>query len=64
MIGTNLDGYRRDPPSAPIDRIRDRCWFAVLAVETAMRQGEMLSLTWSDVDLDKCIAHLDMTEHG
>jgi integrase len=26
-----------------------------------MRQGEMLSLTWSDVDLDKRIAHLDMT---
>lgn len=36
----------------------------ILAVETAMRQGEMLSLTWSDVDLDKRIAHLDMTKNG
>ncbi len=36
----------------------------ILAVETAMRQGEMLSLTWSDIDLDKRIAHLDMTKNG
>lgn len=36
----------------------------ILAIETAMRQGEMLSLTWSDVDLDKRIAHLDMTKNG
>ncbi len=36
----------------------------MLAIETAMRQGEMLSLTWDDVDLDKRIAHLDMTKNG
>jgi len=36
----------------------------ILAIETAMRQGEMLSLTWSDIDLDKRIAHLDMTKNG
>jgi integrase len=36
----------------------------VLAIETAMRQGEMLSLTWNDVDLEKRIAHLDMTKNG
>lgn len=36
----------------------------VLAVETAMRQGELLSLTWSDVDFDKRVAHLDMTKNG
>lgn len=36
----------------------------VLAIETAMRQGETLSLTWSDFDLDKRIAHLDMTKNG
>jgi integrase len=36
----------------------------ILAIETAMRQGEMLSLTWNDVDLDSRIAHLDMTKNG
>lgn len=36
----------------------------VLAIETAMRQGEMLSLTWNDVDLGRRIAHLDMTKNG
>lgn len=36
----------------------------VLAIETAMRQGEILSLTWADVDLEKRIAHLDMTKNG
>jgi integrase len=36
----------------------------ILAIETAMRQGELLSLTWNDIDLDKRIAHLDMTKNG
>ncbi|TIX46650.1 MAG: site-specific integrase [Mesorhizobium sp.] len=36
----------------------------VLALETAMRQGELLGLTWSNVDLDKRIAHLPLTKNG
>lgn len=36
----------------------------VLAIETAMRQGELLSLTWDDIDLDARIAHLEMTKSG
>lgn len=36
----------------------------ILALETAMRQGELLSLTWSDIDFDKRIAHLDLTKNG
>ncbi|MFC3643074.1 tyrosine-type recombinase/integrase [Aquibium oceanicum] len=36
----------------------------VLAIETAMRQGEMLSLTWNDIDLEKRIAHLNLTKNG
>lgn len=36
----------------------------VLAIETAMRQGEVLSLLWTDVDLDRRIARLDMTKNG
>lgn len=36
----------------------------ILALETAMRQGELLSLTWSDIDFDTRIAHLDLTKNG
>ncbi|MDR6632301.1 integrase [Phyllobacterium sp. 1468] len=36
----------------------------ILALETAMRQGELLSLSWADVDLERRIAHLDMTKNG
>ena len=36
----------------------------ILAVETAMRQGEMLSLHWEDVDLERRLAHLDLTKNG
>ncbi|PZQ80763.1 MAG: integrase [Ancylobacter novellus] len=36
----------------------------ILAIETAMRQGEILSLRWSDVDLERRIAHLDETKNG
>lgn len=36
----------------------------ILAIETAMRQGEILSLRWPDIDLEKRIAHLDETKNG
>lgn len=35
-----------------------------LAVETSMRRGELLSLLWADVDLDKRTAHLPVTKNG
>lgn len=34
------------------------------AIETAMRQGEIISLTWDNIDLDKRSAYLDMTKNG
>jgi integrase len=34
------------------------------ALETAMRQGEILSLSWSDIDLNKRTAHLETTKNG
>ena len=37
---------------------------AELAIETAMRQGELLSLTWADIDLQKRIAHLKDTKNS
>jgi integrase len=33
-----------------------------LAVETAMRRGELAALTWGNIDLKKCIAHLPKTK--
>lgn len=35
-----------------------------LAIETAMRQGEILSLRWEHVDLHRGIAHLPLTKNG
>jgi integrase len=36
----------------------------VLAVETGMRRGELLSLTWEHIDLDRRVAHLPLTKNG
>lgn len=36
----------------------------LLAIETAMRAGELLSLTWDQVDLARRVAHLDKTKNG
>jgi integrase len=35
-----------------------------LAVETAMRRGEIVSLLWANVDLDRRVAHLQSTKNG
>ncbi|RJL51873.1 site-specific integrase, partial [Pectobacterium carotovorum] len=35
-----------------------------LAIETAMRQGEILSLQWENIDLRLGIAHLPLTKNG
>jgi integrase len=36
----------------------------ILAVETAMRRGEMVGLAWSDVDLPVRMVYLDETKNG
>ena len=36
----------------------------VLAIETAMRRGELLALTWRDIDLDRRIAQLHTSKNG
>lgn len=35
-----------------------------LALETAMRRGELLSLEWENIDLVRRVAHLPMTKNG
>jgi integrase len=35
-----------------------------MAIETAMRRGELLALTWENVDLKRCVAHLPETKNG
>jgi integrase len=37
---------------------------ASLAIETAMQQGELLSLTWDDIDVHKRVAKLSDTKNG
>ncbi|MEO8187332.1 MAG: site-specific integrase [Burkholderiaceae bacterium] len=46
---------RRGPYMAPL---------AALAIETAMRQGELLALTWGDITLPKRIARLRDTKNS
>lgn len=46
---------RRSPYMKPL---------VILALETAMRRGELLGLRWRDVDLRKRIAHLAVTKNG
>lgn len=36
----------------------------ILALETAMRRGELLGLKWKDIDLNKQVAFLSMTKNG
>lgn len=49
------------------DRDRRNIWTPVLvrlAIETAMRQGELLALDWQHVDLERRTAHLSETKNG
>ncbi|MCG3267749.1 site-specific integrase [Yoonia sp. I 8.24] len=36
----------------------------LFAIETAMRSGELLGLTWGNVDIDNRVAHLPITKNG
>lgn len=51
---------------AEIDKSRSRYLKPVvlLALETAMRRGELLGLRWENIDLKKQVAHLPLTKNG
>jgi integrase len=36
----------------------------IVAIETGMRRGELLSLTWANIDLQERVAHLELTKNG
>lgn len=38
--------------------------FIVLAIETAMRRGEIVNLNWQDINLDSRLAYLHETKNG
>lgn len=55
------------------DRLREAasemsCWYlspiVELGIERAMRKGELLSLQWCNIDLEKSIALLPQTKNG
>lgn len=57
------------PPRRPDGKIAgpSNTWIkplVQLALETAMRRGELLALRWENVDLQKCVAHLPDTKNG
>jgi integrase len=49
-----------------LDKCRNPCMkpIVLLAIETAMRQGELLSLTWGKIDFSVPAAHLPTTKNG
>ncbi|MCR4332070.1 MAG: site-specific integrase [Sulfuricaulis sp.] len=49
------DGDRRNAWTPKIARF---------AIETAMRQGEILAMDWRYVDLERCVVHLPETKNG
>lgn len=53
-----------DGVSAPTRKRHWAAWTFVLALETMMRRGEIMRLTWEHVHLDKKFAHLPKTKNG
>lgn len=53
-----------DGQSEPVTPSQWVAFAFYLALETAMRKGEILSLRWADIDFEERHAHLDMTKNG
>lgn len=50
--------------AADAGRVRYLRPLIVLAIETGMRRGELLSLRWEHVNLEQRVAHLPLTKNG
>ncbi len=50
-----IPGGRRNPLLHPL---------LVVALETAMRRGELLGMTWADIHLDRAVVRLPLTKNG
>ncbi|WP_194075174.1 integrase [Methylobacterium durans] len=50
--------------AADAGRVRYLRPLIILAIETGMRRGELLSLRWEHIDLEKRVAHLPLTKNG
>lgn len=61
-----LEGDEERRLLAELDRSRGKCLkpAALLALETAMRRGELLALRWALVDLKRRVIHLPETKNG
>lgn len=58
----HVTGY---DPELPPEKILQRVGAAVLfAVETAMRAGEIVNITWDDVDFERRTVHIPISKNG
>lgn len=55
LLAAAVPTGRRNPLLLPI---------LIVALETAMRRGELLGMTWADVHLDRAIVRLPLTKNG
>lgn len=60
----NGDEEQRLLASADAARVAYLRPLILLAIETAMRRGELLGLEWQHVDLERRVAHLPLTKNG
>ena len=61
-----LDALELDAVFAALEQSRNPCLhpIAKLALETGMRQGELLRMCWRDIDKDRNVIHLPVTKNG
>ena len=55
LIQGSLPDGRRNPLLHPL---------LIVALETAMRRGELLGMTWADIHLDRAVVRLPLTKNG
>ncbi|MCI4427745.1 MAG: site-specific integrase [Burkholderiales bacterium] len=63
-IAAVLQACGYEPDKQPLTQLARVGAAVIWSVETAMRAGEIVGLTWADVDLQRRVAHLAMTKNG